>query len=80
LEGEDAINPGVFWLSNVQEMLSFIFVAESELLTPVAASEVDDLEWQEYNRLVSFVKYDLESLQFNIYHSCKMLVRKSPLE
>jgi len=69
LEGEDAINPGVFWLSNVQEMLSFVCVAESELLAPVATSEMDDLEWQEYDRLVSIVKHDLESLQFNIYHT-----------
>jgi myosin heavy subunit len=69
LEGEDAINPGVFWLSNVQEMLSFVCVAESELLAPVATSEMDDLEWQEYDRLVSVVKHDLESLQFNIYHT-----------
>jgi len=69
LEGEDAINPGVFWLSNVQEMLSFVCVAEGELLAPVATSEMDDLEWQEYDRLVSIVKHDLESLQFNIYHT-----------
>jgi myosin V len=69
LEGEDAINPGVFWLSNVQEMLSFVCVAESELLAPVATSAMDDLEWQEYDRLVSIVKHDLESLQFNIYHT-----------
>jgi len=59
----------VFWLSNVQEMLSFVCVAESELLAPVATSEMDDLEWQEYDRLVSIVKHDLESLQFNIYHT-----------
>jgi len=69
LEGEDAINPGVFWLSNVQEMLSFVCVAESELLAPGATSEMDDLEWHEYDRLVSIVKHDLESLQFNIYHT-----------
>jgi myosin-5 len=69
LEGEDAINPGVFWLSNVQEMLSFVCVAEGELLAPVATSQMDDLEWQEYDRLVSIVKHDLESLQFNIYHT-----------
>jgi len=50
-------------------MLSFVCVAESELLAPVATSEMDDLEWQEYDRLVSIVKHDLESLQFNIYHT-----------
>jgi myosin V len=69
LEGEDAINPGVFWLSNVLEMLSFVCVAESELFAPVATSQMDDLEWQEYDRLVSIVKHDFESLQFNIYHT-----------
>jgi myosin V len=50
-------------------MLSFVCVAESELLAPVATSQMDDLEWQEYDRLVSIVKHDLESLQFNIYHT-----------
>ena len=50
-------------------MFSFVCVAESELLAPVATSEMDGLEWQEYDRLVSIVKHDLESLQFNIYHT-----------
>ncbi|KAI5806521.1 putative myosin MYO2 [Peziza echinospora] len=69
-EGEDAINPGAFWLSNVHEMLSFVFLAEDWY----DAQKKDDYE---YDRLLEIVKHDLESLEFNIYHTwMKVLKRK----
>ena len=37
--GEDAIIPGIFWLSNVHEMLSFICVAESDMLQGIGPGE-----------------------------------------
>ena len=33
--GEDAIMPGIFWLSNVHEILSFVCIAESDMLQGV---------------------------------------------
>ncbi|KAK2749168.1 Myosin type-2 heavy chain 1 [Myotisia sp. PD_48] len=61
-DGEDTISPGAFWLSNVHEMLSFVFLAEDWY----AAQKTDNYE---YDRLLEIVKHDLESLEFNIYHT-----------
>ncbi|TFY72379.1 hypothetical protein EVG20_g642 [Dentipellis fragilis] len=70
--GEDAIIPGVYWLSNVHEMLSFICVAESDMLQGIGPGEENALrpfDWSDYERLVSVVKHDLDSLEYNIYHT-----------
>lgn len=69
-DGDDAVNPGAFWLSNVHEMLSFVFLAEDWY----EAQKTDNYE---YDRLLEIVKHDLESLEFNIYHTwMKVLKRK----
>ncbi|KAJ4306525.1 Myosin type-2 heavy chain 1 [Collariella sp. IMI 366227] len=69
-DGDEAINPGAFWLSNVHEMLSFVFLAEDWY----EAQKTDNYE---YDRLLEIVKHDLESLEFNIYHTwMKVLKRK----
>ncbi|KAL2266532.1 hypothetical protein VTJ83DRAFT_5884 [Remersonia thermophila] len=69
-DGDDAINPGAFWLSNVHEMLSFVFLAEDWY-------EAQKSDNYEYDRLLEIVKHDLESLEFNIYHTwMKVLKRK----
>jgi myosin V len=70
--GEDAIIPGIFWLSNVHEMISFICVAESDMLQGIGPGEenaVRPFDWSDYERLVSVVKHDLDSLEYNIYHT-----------
>jgi myosin-5 len=67
---EDAITQGAFWLSNVHEMLSFVFLAEDWY-------EIQKKDDYEYDRLLEIVKHDLESLEFNIYHTwMKVLKRK----
>ena len=68
-EGEDAINPGAFWLSNVHETLSFVFLAEDWY----EAQKTDNFE---YDRLLEIVKHDLESLEFNIYHTWMKVLKK----
>ncbi|KAI0885232.1 putative myosin MYO2 [Annulohypoxylon maeteangense] len=68
-EGDDAINPGSFWLSNVHEMLSFVFLAEDWY----EAQKTDNYE---YDRLLEIVKHDLESLEFNIYHTWMKILKK----
>ncbi|EEH23363.1 hypothetical protein PABG_05574 [Paracoccidioides brasiliensis Pb03] len=68
-EGEDAINPGAFWLSNVHEMLSFVFLAEDWY----EAQKTDNYE---YDRLLEIVKHDLESLEFNIYHTWMKVLKQ----
>ncbi|KAI1096852.1 putative myosin MYO2 [Rostrohypoxylon terebratum] len=68
-DGDDAINPGAFWLSNVHEMLSFVFLAEDWY----EAQKTDNYE---YDRLLEIVKHDLESLEFNIYHTWMKILKK----
>ncbi|MBE3048976.1 hypothetical protein IMZ48_42060 [Candidatus Bathyarchaeota archaeon] len=68
-DGEDAINPGAFWLSNVHEMLSFVFLAEDWY-------EAQKADSYEYDRLLDIVKHDLESLEFNIYHTWMKVLKK----
>ena len=68
-EGDDAVNPGTFWLSNVHEMLSFVFLAEDWY----EAQKTDNYE---YDRLLEIVKHDLESLEFNIYHTWMKVLKK----
>ncbi|KAJ5584086.1 uncharacterized protein N7459_003886 [Penicillium hispanicum] len=68
-DGDEAINPGAFWLSNVHEMLSFVFLAEDWY----DAQKSDNYE---YDRLLEIVKHDLESLEFNIYHTWINVLKK----
>lgn len=68
----DAIVPGIFWLSNVHEILSFVCIAESDMLQgvgPGVEGMAREFEWGEYERLVTIVKHDLDSLEYNIYHT-----------
>ncbi|EPQ58498.1 hypothetical protein GLOTRDRAFT_72957 [Gloeophyllum trabeum ATCC 11539] len=77
--GEDAIIPGIFWLSNVHEMLSFICVAESDMLQGIGPGDenaVRPFDWGDYERLVSVVKHDLDSLEYNIYHTWMQETKK----
>ncbi|KAJ8590360.1 hypothetical protein M405DRAFT_851759 [Rhizopogon salebrosus TDB-379] len=70
--GEDSIVPGIYWLSNVHEMLSFIYVAESDMeqgIGPGEENAVREFDWNDYERLVKVVKHDLGSLEYNIYHT-----------
>ncbi|KAL0637012.1 Myosin type-2 heavy chain 1 [Maublancomyces gigas] len=68
-DGDDAINQGAFWLSNVHEMLSFVFLAEDWY-------EIQKKDDYEYDRLLEIVKHDLESLEFNIYHTWMKVLKR----
>lgn len=70
-QGEDAIIPGVFWLSNVHEVLSFVCMAESDMLQgigPGTDPAAYPFEWSDYENLISLLRCDLDSLESNIYH------------
>jgi len=76
---EEAIIPGIFWLSNVHELLSFICTAESDMLQgigPGGELHGREFDWSDYERLVSIVKHDLDSLEYNIYHTWMLETKK----
>ncbi|WFD07005.1 Myosin type-2 heavy chain 1 [Malassezia vespertilionis] len=76
---EEAVVPGIFWLSNVHEILSFVCIAESDMLQGVGPGidgSARDFEWGDYERLVTIVKHDLDSLEYNIYHTFMQQAKK----
>lgn len=75
--GEDIINPGAFWISNVHEIWSFICVAQVNIVqNEMLLEEMGEKLFQDYGRLVEIAKRDLESLEFNIYHAWMKELKK----
>ncbi|GAA5890383.1 hypothetical protein JCM5296_002805 [Sporobolomyces johnsonii] len=77
--GDDVIVPGIFWLSNVHEILSFVCIAESDILQGIGPGDGNigrDYDWDDYERLVTIVKHDLDSLEYNIYHTWMQETKK----
>lgn len=60
-------------------MLSFICVAESDMLQgigPGGEPAGREFDWSDYERLVTMVKHDLDSLEYNIYHTWMLETKK----
>ncbi|GAA5892933.1 hypothetical protein JCM6882_006898 [Rhodosporidiobolus microsporus] len=77
--GDEVIVPGIFWLSNVHEILSFVCIAESDILQGIGPGGEGigrDYDWDDYERLVTIVKHDLDSLEYNIYHTWMQETKK----
>ncbi|KAK3824514.1 MAG: P-loop containing nucleoside triphosphate hydrolase protein [Linnemannia gamsii] len=67
--GDDTIIPCAYWLSNVHELLSLICISEQEITREELMARCgDEYDWTEYEQLVSTVKYELECLEYNIFH------------
>ncbi|KAF9275426.1 Myosin type-2 heavy chain 1, partial [Mortierella antarctica] len=67
--GDDTIIPCAYWLSNVHELLSLICISEQEITREELMARCgDNCDWSEYEQLVSTVKYELECLEYNIFH------------
>ncbi|KAH7318021.1 myosin 5 [Rhizoctonia solani] len=68
--GEDSIVPGVFWLSNVHEVLSFVCCAEADMMQGIGpTSESANYDWPAYQHLI-------QMLGVNIYHSWMVETKK----
>lgn len=68
LDGDDLITQAIYWISNVHELLSFVSVAESDLLAGITPGD-NEQSFGDYERLIVLAKHDLESLEYNIYHT-----------
>ena len=57
----------------MHELLSFVCVAEQDVLQGIGPGNDEGIgrpfEWENYERLVQVVKHDLDSLEYNIYHT-----------
>lgn len=78
LSGDDIINPGVFWISNVHELWSFICLAQMNIVqNEMLQEDMGDKMFHEYSQLVDIARRDLENLEFNIYHGWMKEMKKS---
>ena len=53
-------------------MLSFVCIAETDICKGIGPGKEDAIrpfDWQDYERLVAVAKHDLDSLEYNIYHT-----------
>lgn len=67
-------------MSNIQEILSFISFAEDEeskgYVPGYDFPNGQDSDWRGYIRLLGVVKHDLDSLEYNIYHTFMLEIKK----
>lgn len=67
-------------MSNIQEILSFISFAEDEeskgYIPGYDFPNGQDSDWRGYIRLLGVVKHDLDSLEYNIYHTFMLEIKK----
>lgn len=73
------IVPGFFWLTNVHEILSFVMLAEEDAMNgigPGAENMGREFNWVDYEKLVTIVKHDLDSLEYNIYHTAMQQIKR----
>ncbi|KAG0289083.1 Myosin type-2 heavy chain 1, partial [Dissophora globulifera] len=68
ISGDESIIPCAYWLSNVHELLSLICLSEQDITREEYVARGNDELWPEYEQLVSTVKYELECLEYNIFH------------
>ncbi|KAF8924169.1 Myosin type-2 heavy chain 1, partial [Dissophora ornata] len=76
ISGDESIIPCAYWLSNVHELLSLICMSEQEITREVYAARGNERLWAEYEQLVSTVKYELECLEYNIFHVWMKTLKK----
>ncbi|KAF9577757.1 Myosin type-2 heavy chain 1, partial [Lunasporangiospora selenospora] len=74
--GDDTIVPCAYWLSNVHELLSMICISEQEITREEFVARGNDAQWDDYEQLVSTVKYELECLEYNIFHVWMKALKK----
>lgn len=68
--------PCGFWLSNVHELLSLICIAEHEIEREMHAGGLKTVSWQDFEKLVATVKFELQCLEDNIFHAWMKELKK----
>ncbi|KAL1924506.1 uncharacterized protein VTP21DRAFT_4160 [Calcarisporiella thermophila] len=71
-QGDEAVVPCAYWLSNTHELYSLICASEEELQHQASLSAVSGMRafgWHDFEKLISTVKYEMQCLEDNIYHA-----------
>ncbi|KAL7314137.1 Myosin type-2 heavy chain 1 [Mucor circinelloides] len=73
--GEDAVVPCAFWLTNVHELLSLAVQSENRIEAEMEARG-HSIGWREFEKLLQNIKYELQCLEDNIYHTWMKEIKK----
>lgn len=73
--GEDAVIPCAFWLTNVHELLSLAVQSENRIEAEMEARG-HSIGWREFEKLLQNIKYELQCLEDNIYHTWMKEIKK----
>ncbi|KAI8583474.1 hypothetical protein K450DRAFT_223883 [Umbelopsis ramanniana AG] len=74
--GDEAVVPCAFWLSNVHELLSIICNTELAMEQEMRSNGKRTSAWQEFERMVSTIKYELQCLEDNVFHAWMKELKK----
>ncbi|KAG0164781.1 Myosin type-2 heavy chain 1 [Apophysomyces sp. BC1034] len=77
--GEESIGPCAFWLTNVHELFSLICVTQRELEQEMRANSLSGrrpVGWQDFEKLLETVIYELQCLEDNIFHAWMKELKK----
>jgi myosin-5 len=74
--GDEAVVPCAFWLSNVHELLSIICNTEIAMEQEMRSNGKRTSAWQEFEKMVSTIKYELQCLEDNVFHAWMKELKK----
>ncbi|KAG2220418.1 hypothetical protein INT45_000643 [Circinella minor] len=66
--GEEAVTPCAFWITNVHELLSMVCTTEPELEQQAFQND-QGTGWQDFEKLIATVKFEMQCLEDNIFHA-----------
>ncbi|KAL0080699.1 P-loop containing nucleoside triphosphate hydrolase protein [Phycomyces blakesleeanus] len=77
--GEEAVVPCAFWLTNVHELLSLLCQTLQEMEQEMFQNNSNgrrSTAWQDFEKLVRSVKYEMQCLEDNIFHAWMKELKK----
>ncbi|KAI8376428.1 P-loop containing nucleoside triphosphate hydrolase protein [Radiomyces spectabilis] len=77
-EGEEAIVPCLYWLSNIHELYSLIISLGRQLEKEMQGNKrgSTDAEWHEIEKTLENLKYDLQSLEDHVFNHVASELKK----
>jgi myosin-5 len=73
---DEAVVPCAFWLSNVHELLSIICSTEITMEQEMRNSGKRTSAWQDFEKMVATIKYELQCLEDNVFHAWMKELKK----
>ncbi|KAI7868147.1 P-loop containing nucleoside triphosphate hydrolase protein [Spinellus fusiger] len=77
--GEESVVPCAFWLTNVHELVSLICLTEIDMEREMLTNSTHGrrpVGWHEFEKLVTTVKFEMQCLEDNIFHTWMKEMKK----